>query len=201
MKQIILALSIFVVIGISLNLSTAQPNKPSSPPGPVKYLNKFEIVWQTAHRVLDEMGLRIELEDRAKGRIVTKPKDFIAGTVTASELEKIANKPEGANGDWTKGRYTIEISLEIIQPNETLVMVRPTIQGLKQQIGPTPSSNWVEWPSNGALERRVLGKLSMKLFSPSSKEDKKGFWDQSPQAIPSPKDKPRTVPSPERDRP
>lgn len=192
----------FILIALFLlscpNWMLGQTNKPSTLPDPIKYLNRFEVVWNAAHDVLNDMELKIELEDRASGRITTKPYEFVSGTVAVSELDKVSTY-DGLNSAWLKGRYSLELLMEIVQPNETSVTVHTKIEGLKQDL--TGGKAWVERRSNGTIERRVLGKLSMKLLAPNKTESKKGFWDQPPQPVLKPKEDPRAIPSPARDRP
>ncbi len=197
MKQFLLFLAIFSCVLVAYNFS-AQSNKPSTLPGPIKFLNKFETVWNAARQVLEDMGFKIELEDRANGKITTKPYEFITGSMTVDELDKVSSY-DGLATAWLKGRYTIEVVLEILQPNETSAVVHAKIEGLKQDLAGTKT--WVERRSTGVVERRILGKLSMKLLSPNKQDTKKGFWDQPPQPIFRPKEAPRPIPTPARERP
>ena len=194
-----LRLPYMAIILLASSFLLAQ-NKPSIPPDPVKYINKFEIVWETARDILNDLGFKIELEDRARGRIVTKPQELIAGALTASELDKVATKPEALNASWLKARYAVEMLVEIVQSSETLVTVRANIEALKRDL--SGEESWLACKSNGSLERRILGKLSTKLLSPNLKaSEKKGFWDRPPQPVASPKESPRPLPVPDRERP
>ncbi|MBI1745648.1 MAG: hypothetical protein HYR55_03570 [Acidobacteria bacterium] len=191
------------VVLISLVLSPAvalrSQSKPSTPPGPVKYISRFNVVWNTITTVLTEMGLKIESVDRGSGHIATKPYEFITGSLSASELGKLAAPPEVYNNvGWIKGRYVVEVIAEIVQGNESMVTVRVSPQGLKRDL--SGKDEWVDWRSNGSIERRLLGRLSVKLLSPVKADDKKGFWDQPVQSIPRPNENPK-LSSPQRDKP
>ncbi len=197
MKQLLFLLVIFSCVLVAYHFS-AESSKQATLPGPFKYLNKFETVWTAARQVLEDMGFKIESEDRANGKIVTKPYEFITGSMTVEELDKVSSYDSLATA-WLKGRYTIEVVLEILQPNETSAAVNAKIEGLQQDLA--GNKTWVERRSTGVVERRILGKLSMKLLSPAKEDKKKGFWNQPPQPIFRPKDAPRPIPTPARERP
>jgi hypothetical protein len=159
----------------------SQTPKPSLPDA-VKFVNKYDIVWNVVRAVLDDMDYAIELEDKKGGRIVTKPYEFITGALSSSEIDKVAIKNDTVTGSWIKGRYTIEALLEIVSATQTMVTIRSKMEGLNRDLD--GSEKWVPLTSLGTVERRVLGRISMKLMGndlPS--DDRKGFWDQSPQPV------------------
>lgn len=158
----------------------AQSQKPDLP-DPVKYINKLDIVWNVVRAVLDEMGFSIELEDRKAGKIVTKPYEFIIGTLTSSEVDKVAIKRDTISGNWIKAHYSVEAFLEIVSPTETMVTIRTKIEALNRDLNGT--EKWVPLESLGAFERRILGKISWKLLGNDNTNVKKGFWNKSPQPI------------------
>jgi hypothetical protein len=159
----------------------AQPQKPNLP-DPVKFLNKFDTVANVVNSVFDEMGLKIELEDRKGGRITTRPYEFITGSLTPSEVSKVAVKSESATGSWLKAKYSVEALLEIVSPTETMVTIRTKIEALNRDVDAT--EKWVALDSLGSLERRILGKVSTKLMMGNDPpQEKKGFWNKSPQPV------------------
>ncbi len=159
----------------------AQSQKPNLP-DPVKYVNKFDIVWNVVKAVLDDMGFSIELEDKKAGRLVTKPYEFITGTLTSSEVDKVAIKNDSITGTWLKARYSVEALLEIVSPTETMVTIRTKMEALNRDVDGT--EKWVPVESLGTYERRILGKISMKLLGNEDQTNKKkGFWEKSPQPV------------------
>jgi len=129
--------------------------------------------------VLEQLGYRIELDDPKAGRLVTRPYEFISGALTSSEVDKVAIKTDTITGTWLRANYVVEATFEVVSPSETLVTVRTRIQALNRDRD--GSENWVEMPSLGSVEKRVLGKISMKLLGTEPEfKDKKGFWDQKP---------------------
>lgn len=135
-----------------------------------------------ARAVLEEMDFDIEVEDRKGGRIATRPYEFITGSLTSQEVDKVAIKGDTITGSWLKARYSAEVLLEIVSPTETMVTVRTKVEALNRDIDGT--EQWKLLESLGTFERRILGKISTKLLGndlPAS--DHKGFWGKSPQPV------------------
>jgi hypothetical protein len=159
----------------------AQTERPSLP-DPVKFLAKRDIVYNVVRSTLESMGLSIELEDRAGGRLVTKPYEFITGALTSSEVDKVAVKNDTVTGTWLKARYSAEALMEVVTPSETLVTVRTRMEALNRDLDGT--EKWVSIQSLGVYEKRILGKVSLKILGNEMQfENKKGFWDKSPQPV------------------
>jgi hypothetical protein len=148
----------------------------------VTFVYKYDVVWNVVRAVLVDMGYSIELEDKKGGRIVTKPYEFITGALTSSEVDKVATKQDSVTGAWLKARYTVEAVLEIVSPTKTMVTIRTKMEGLRRELD--SSEKWVPLESLGTFEKRILGKISMKLLGNEMQFDtKKGFWDKSPQPV------------------
>jgi hypothetical protein len=160
---------------------SAQSQKPSLP-DPVKFINKFDIVWNVVRAIFSDMGYNIELEDKKGGRITTRPYEFIAGSLTSSEVDKVAIKKDSVTGNWLRARYSAEAILEIVTPTETMLTIRTRMEALKREMD--ASEKWMPLESLGVVEKRILGKISMKLLGNEMQFDnKKGFWDKSPQPV------------------
>ena len=159
----------------------AESQRPDLP-DPVKFVNKFETVANVVNAVFEDSDYQIELDDRQGGRITTRPYEFITGSLTSSEVDKVAIKTDTLTGNWLKARYTLEAILEIVSPTETLVTVRAHIEALNRNVDGTET--WVPLDSLGTIERRMLGKISMKLLGNDAPVNKrKGFWGQRPQPV------------------
>ncbi len=185
MKHTVLALAIALTMSTAL---AAQAPKPSLP-DPVKFVNKMDIVWNAVRSVFREMEFAIELEDRPGGRIVTRPHEFISGALTSSEVDKVAVKNDTVTGHWVKARYSVEAILEIVKPTETMVTIRTNMEGLRRELD--GSEAWVPLQSVGTFEKRILGKISLRLLGNEMLfDEKKGFWDKSPQPVDSRRPKP-----------
>jgi hypothetical protein len=160
----------------------AQKEKPNLP-DPVKYLKKYDMVANVVYSVLDDdMDLKIELDDRKAGRITTRPYEFITGSLTSSEVDKVAIRKETISNNWLKARYSVEALLEVVSPTETMVTIRTKMEALNRDIDGT--EKWLPLESLGTYERRILGKISMKILGNETlSKERKGFWGQSPQPV------------------
>lgn len=170
---------IFTLFFTALPLA-AQTPKPALP-DPVKFVTKFDIAWNVVRAVLDGMEHPIELEDKKGGRIVTKPYEFITGSLTSVEVAKVAVNNTNS-GTLLKARYTVEALLEIVSSTETLITIRTKMDALNRELDGT--EKWIPLESLGTFEKRILGKISLKLLGSEMQFDqKKGFWDKSPQPV------------------
>ena len=159
----------------------AQQQKPDLP-DPIKFMNTYDQVINVTRAVLDDMGLNIERDDRKGGRITTRPYEFITGSLTMGELEKVAVRKDAPSDNWLRARYKAEAVIEIVSPKETMVTVNVDIEGLNRDMDGT--EKWIRFDSLGALERRVLGRISVKLLGTDTPvESRKGFWGQKPQPV------------------
>ncbi len=151
-------------------------------PDPVKFIYKYDRVANMVHAVLEDMGYKIEVDDRKGGRITTRPYEFITGSLTASEVEKVATKSETAPGSLVKAQYSVEAILEIVSPTETMVTIRTKMEALSRDVDGT--EKWVPLSSLGTYERRILGRISAKLMEDKAPDSgKKGFWGQKPRPV------------------
>ncbi len=178
---------VFLICALWSNISSVLPaqsqaEKPSLP-DPVKFVNKYDIVWNVVHAVLaTDMEYDIELEDKKAGKITTKPYEFITGALTSSEVDKVAIKQDTVTGAWLKAHYVVDATVEIVDAKTTMVTIRTRMEGLRRDLD--GSEKWVPLESLGTFEKRILGKISMKLLGNELQFDnKKGFWDKKPQPV------------------
>jgi hypothetical protein len=175
---------------VSLNAQAQKPNLPN----PIKYINKFDVVANTIREVLENMGYKIEIEDRKAGEIVTRPYEFIAGSLTSSEVEKVAVRRDAITGSLIKAQYSVEALIEIVSPTETMVTIHTKMEALSKEVDGT--EKWVPLDSLGTYERRILGKISTMLMSnKSTEEERKGFWGKKPQSVDPRQPRIPTIPS------
>jgi len=159
----------------------AQQQKPDLP-DPIKFMNTYDQVINVTRAVMDDMGFNVERDDRKGGRINTRPYEFITGTLTLSELEKVAVRKDTQSDNWLRARYKVEAVVEIVSPKETMLTVTADIEGLNRDMDGT--EKWIQLDSLGAVERRVLGRISVKLLGAEiPAESRKGFWGQKPQPV------------------
>lgn len=173
-----------LVLGVAVSGLTAWTQLPKpSLPDPIKFLNKRDIVMRASRAVLEQLGYKIELEDPQGGRLVTRPYEFVSGALTSGEVDKVASKSDSITGSWLRAQYVVEAIFEVVSPTETLVTVRTRMEALNRDDNGT--EKWVALQSLGSVEKRVLGKISLKLLGTEPEfKDKKGFWDQKPTPVP-----------------
>jgi hypothetical protein len=162
-----------------VRVSPAQSQK-TNLPDPVKFVNKFDMVANAVRAVLKEQ-YDIELEDRKAGIITTRPYEFISGSLTKSEMEKVAVNNNPDTGSWLKARYSVEATMEIVSSTETLVTVHTYIEALNRGVDGT--EKWLPLESRGTYERRILGKVSAILMGKKAEKKREGFWGQRPQPV------------------
>lgn len=178
----------YLLIGLLLGtvplsyLANGQMQKPNLP-DPIKFLNKRENVMRASRAVLEQLGYVIELEDMQGGHLVTRPYEFVSGTITSSEIDKVAIKNDKITGAWLRAHYVVDVQFEIVSTAETLVTVRTQMSALNRDVNGV--EKWEPLQSLGTVERRVLGKISMKLLGTEPNfKDNKSFWDKKPQQVP-----------------
>lgn len=174
-----MAILICVCAGAPL---AAEEQKPRIP-DPVKFLNTFNVVANVVYSVLEDMGYRIELEDRQAGIIRTRPYEFITGSLTSSEVDKVAIKRDTITGAWLKAQYTVEALIERVSSTETMVTITTRMEALNRDVD--GAEKWIPVESRGTYERRILGRISHKLLGNDNpvQEEKKGFWGKRPQPV------------------
>jgi hypothetical protein len=166
-----------ICLALPINAQFQKPNLPD----PVKFMNKFDQVANMAHAVFEDMGMSIELDDRKTGKMTTRPYEFITGSLTPSEIDKVAIRKDTLTGNWLKAQYSAEAIIEIVSPKETMITINVKIEALNRDVD--GSERWVPMESLGAIERRILGRISVKLLGVEAPEQKKGFWGQKPQPV------------------
>jgi hypothetical protein len=181
LKRLFKLALLILFFGIGSGFLYAQKPKPNLP-DPAKFLKKYDLVANVVYAVLDDIGLKIELDNRKGGKITTRPYEFITGSLTSSEVDKVAIKKDTISNNWLKARYSVEALLEVVSPTETMVTIRTQMEALNRDIDGT--ERWIPMQSLGVYERRILGKISMKINNdPSPANERKGFWDKPPQPV------------------
>jgi hypothetical protein len=174
----LLAIALLSALSVFASPAVEQLQKPSLP-DPIKFINKRDMVMRASRAVLEELGYRIELEDPKGGRLVTRPYEFVSGALTSTEIDKIASKTDSMTATWIRADYVVEATFDVVTPTETLVTVRTQMQGLSRETDGI--EKWVPLQSLGSVEKRILGKISMKLLGTEPQfKDNKGFWDKKP---------------------
>ena len=127
----------WALLSLFLSLPLHAETQKADLPDPIKFINKFDTVANAAYEVLEDMEFDIELDGRKVGKIVTRPLEFISGSLTSGEIDKFAVKRDIRNGSWLKARYSAEVLMEIVSPTETLVTIRTKVEALNRNIDGT----------------------------------------------------------------
>jgi hypothetical protein len=189
LRKLIIPSALLACFAFSLNAQSQKPNLPD----PIKFVNKYDQVANMAHAVFEDLDMQIELDDRKTGKITTRPYEFITGSLTPNEIDKIAIRKDTLTSNWLKGRYSLEAVIEIVSPTETMITINSKIEALRRDVDGT--EKWVQLESLGTVERRALGRISVKLLGVETPEPRKGFWGQKPQPVESRQPKFPTTPS------
>jgi hypothetical protein len=187
----VLTVGFLLVLGPAAGAQTPKPSLPD----PVRFVVKYDIAWNVVRSVLTDAGFAIELEDRKGGRLVTKPQEYIAGSLTSSEVDKVGIKNNTVSGSWLRAQYAVEALVEIVSPTVTLVTIRTRMEALNRDLD--GSEKWMPVESLGVLEKRILGKISIKIVGNEMTFEKKGFWSKKPEPVSPSKPKPFPTPPPQ----
>jgi hypothetical protein len=186
MKRILPVLIFALLVALTATGKTWAQGGSRQIPDPLRFYNKYDIVWDVVRRTLVEMQFDVALEDRNAGILRTQSLDFSSGSLTAADIVKFCNPPSLTDGTWVKARYTVEAILERPSSKEVLFTANVTVEGSKRDFSGTESM--VTCPSNGTLERRIYSKVGAKLIGKGfAVPENKGFWDQKPKPVPTPK--------------
>ena len=137
-------------------------------------------------------------EERARGTLVTDYIEYSSGTLTPKHMDKIGERPKLTDGDWVKVEYRYEISIDLIEAQETVVTVTSNIRALKR--GFLGEESWHKIPSNGQREQYLLQAFGEELFGQKFQLNKtgKGLWTWERQYVP---DMSTRTPTTNRDQP
>lgn len=146
-------------------------------PPPLRLEIPFESAWkgmlETLRDPKDEWA--IVVEDRVKGMVLTRYKEYSSGPLTESHIPKIGEKPKLSDSDWVSVEYQYEVEIQLVAARETLVTVNTNIRAKKRDF--LGQEEWVKISTNGSREAALLTKFGRLLFGERFKldQDKTGF--------------------------
>jgi hypothetical protein len=172
-------------------------------PPPLRVSVPFESAWKTALQTFETLAERnrrkvpLMKQDRTRGQIQSEFVEYASGTLTASHIAKIGERPRLTDGDWVRVEYQYEVLLELIQERETLTTVSANIKALRRSF--LGEEKWVNIVTNGALEEEYLMEFGTALFGDRFRLEKsnRGFWSRDPGYVPGSEERPKVV-GPER---
>ncbi len=190
--------AVLTLLIFGLGIEGMAQQKRSFIPPPLKVEVSFDRAWDTISETLDEIDLEIAHQNRVKGAVVTKLRDYSSGPLVDNHIARIGEKPKLIDSQWLQVRYRYEVLVEFIHQKETLITVHADITALKREFLGTES--WVQIATNGKLEEELLTRFGRRLFgqSFSLETPKKDFWDRSPSYLPTEKERNPKIIGPER---
>ncbi|MEW6734510.1 MAG: hypothetical protein AB1489_24510 [Acidobacteriota bacterium] len=157
MRQIILAISLLALTISSsfAQLSFDRPKVEGLLPNPYTAPAARDIIVETAVAMLKDMNVDLDADKSKKeeGILVAKPIIFTKGTLTVSQLEHFAHCPVVDARNWTRGRYTLQMVVEAVDPSHAKIGISAKIEGENQGM---LGSSWIECQSKGVVEDQIL---------------------------------------------
>jgi hypothetical protein len=128
-------------------------------PNPYRFVARRDAVVKSVEELMRERKLIVDTATSkpAEGLLVSQPFTFIKGAVVSqSELSRYADLPEASSRGWTRGRYTLIVEVQGIDPVSTNVSVNTKVEG--RTDGAT-GAEWVTLRSTGTAEQEFLRAL------------------------------------------
>jgi hypothetical protein len=155
-KVAVLIATLFLAVSaVFAQLSFDRPKVEGLLPNPSKAPAARDVVVEAAIAMLKDMNIDLDGNKTKKeeGILVAKPVIFTKGTVTVSQLEHFSHCPAVEARNWTRGRYTLQMVIEPLDPSNAKINISAKIEGETQGMA---SSNWVECQSKGLLEDTIM---------------------------------------------
>lgn len=157
MRRIILLIALMTIIVTAsfAQISFDKPKVESLLPNPYSASAARDVVVEAAIAMIKDMNIDLDQNKSKKeeGILVAKPVIFTKGTVTVSQLEHFSRCPVVESRNWTRGRYTLQMVIEPVDPSHAKINVSAKIEGENQGM---TGSTWVECQSKGLLEDQIL---------------------------------------------
>ncbi len=160
MKKVALFIAIlFFMVSLSIaQISFDKPKEKGLLPNPYTFTSPRDVVVEAAIAMMKDMNIDLDNDKTKKeqGILVAKPVIFTKGTVTVSQLEHFSHCPAIESRNWSRGRYTLQIVIEPLDPSRSKINVSAKIEGERQNM---TGSNWVQCESKGIWENMILDTL------------------------------------------
>ncbi|MFN2453871.1 MAG: hypothetical protein ABR577_06580 [Pyrinomonadaceae bacterium] len=143
--------------GFDFGSGRTQPEPPL--PNPYRLVARREAVLKAIEELMRDRKLIMDTaaSKATEGLLVSQPFTFIKGAVVSqSELSRYAELPEASSRGWTRGRYTLIVEAQSLDPVHTNVSVNTKIEG--RTDGAT-GAEWITLRSTGTAEQEFLRAL------------------------------------------
>jgi len=124
-------------------------------PNPYRFEAPPDRVSEAVQQVVKDAELEMDgQKTKPRGGIfVTTWCVFAKGINARSELLRVADLPSQEIHNWTIARYRLEIRVNLVETNVSLVTVNVEVQGFSQDL---TASTWTSWHSKGIIENNLL---------------------------------------------
>lgn len=189
---------LILTLSLTATVWNLGQSKGQAIPPPMRIYVPFTAVWNAAVETLENDNLRVLDQNRGRGSIRTRFREYISGSLTEDHLGKIGEAPRLIDGEWVRVNYQYEILIEFIQEKETVITVDANIEALERNF--LGNEKWLPIQSNGNLEEKLLINFGQSLFGQSFnlQKPKKGYWERDPVYLPLPTNQIPFVAGPER---
>lgn len=148
-------------VGAGRGIDFGKGKTPDVPPIPNPYRlpARRDVIMKAVEDVMRDRKLIVdEASSRpVDGIIVSQPYTFVKGSlVSQSQLNRHAELATADMGEWTRGRYTLTVTVQSIDGASANVSVNAKVEGRLE----TPTEvQWVTLPSLGLAEEEFLAAL------------------------------------------
>jgi hypothetical protein len=125
-----------------------------------------------AKQMLETREIPLEREDcnaqTGECTLISKPIIFIKGITTRSQLEHYCEVPASSVRNWTKGRYSLRITITPVTPTTAQVGVYARFEGMPDGV---LDNDWMPLTSKGELEDKLLRCLDLRSKGVECKDE------------------------------
>jgi hypothetical protein len=154
-----------VDVGTGRGIDFGKGRTPTLPPVPNPYrlsvqndvlVRAVQELMRERKLILDETSSKPE-----EGILISQPYTFTKGAVVSvSELNRMAEVPQGDLRGWNRGRYTLIIEVQPVDGTNTNVSVNAKVEGRSDGV---TGAEWVTLRSTGAAEEEFIIALVEKV--------------------------------------
>lgn len=117
----------------------------------------YDRVWGAVVSLLSEKA-SIKNIDKASGLITTEEFSIGSGIFSEIELKKVAHPPPSLLATYSAARASVSVFVTR-HGESTNVHVTARFAGFENNL----SHSWLEWPTNGVLENRILDQIGERI--------------------------------------
>jgi len=152
-------------VGTGRGIDFGKGKTKTAPPVPNPYRFEYpnDVLVKAVQELMRERKLILDdtVSHPERGVLVSQPYTFTKGSVVStSEINRVADVPEGDSRTLTRGRYTILVEVQPIDGTNTNVSVNARVEGRSDNV---LGAEWISLRSNGTAEQEFLVALIEKI--------------------------------------